>query len=167
MKHCRPGWKRWVGFAFMLFLLISMILFAVYQLIWGTAVLPSERIYMLLGIPLFVTVLVYLTLHVLCCGAQGIDYDDEKIVFHFSKKREKTYRWEELAREKILFTQTPIGYVFLFPNKKEYVINKTMVGFSDLMALLTKKDMLQKDSDNIFSKPDELFVTKIFKSFFK
>lgn len=93
--------------------------------------------------------------HAICAGNRGIFYDEERIVFAFSRKERRVFRWDELKNAvengeiNISYQSTakiksvPATWHFYFPEKKkikQFVVMPRMAGYDELTAMLKKKD---------------------------
>lgn len=100
---------------------------------------------MILGMLLFGGILIYLFRRIFCLGMPWIAYNGQKIVFHFSEKQERAYSWELFMREEISIDPTPMGYIFVFSDKKQFFINQTMNGYKELICMLKMKALLPEN----------------------
>lgn len=145
MKQCRPGWKQWITLIFVFLFSALMFIFGVYEVFFDTQPVKEEHYIMILGMLLFGGILIYLFRRILCLGMPWIAYNGQKIVFHFSEKQERAYSWELFMREEISIDPTPMGYIFVFSDKKQFSINQTMNGYKELICMLKTKALLPEN----------------------
>lgn len=100
--------------------------------------------------------------YTICTGNRGIFYDDEKIIFAFSHKDRREFRWVELKdavknetlvisyQSALEIKSAPAIWNFYFPKKKkikQFVVMPRMAGYDELVAMLKKKEVPAKKAE--------------------
>lgn len=118
--------------------------------LWLAFVQPENRtetIWGIIGAILFFAAFAYCAHRVLRRGVPYVQYDEEKLVFHPSKREERAIRWDELREYALRIRIVPwLGLVFSFSRGKgkrpyEFPIYWSHQGFGEFYRQLKKRNL--------------------------
>lgn len=72
----------------------------------------EERLIFLAGVAMFGGLLVFAAYRIFYLGLVWVEYDMEKVFFHYSRKEEYRFRWDEIPGSRVQVVPGDGGYIF-------------------------------------------------------
>lgn len=108
---------------------------------------PQERLLYLLGVFVFGGILVYSVYRLLVRGLVWVEYNGEKVIFHYSRSEEYTFRWEEIPSGAIQVQPDGGGYIFCIEGEykdRKIPLNHFSKGFRKFKKMMAAKGVLKR-----------------------
>lgn len=112
-----------------------------------------EKWYMILGVPLFASFVVFFAYRVFYLGCSYVLYNEEMVVFVLNRRDRRSYCWKDLGFYGVTLRNVgdiepgvPLlrGWFFEFPDGKRMPVRAIMAGYRDFEALLVRKGLLPR-----------------------
>lgn len=110
-------------------------------------VTQEERLLFLAGIPMFGGLVAFAIYRTFYLGLVWMEYDMEKVIFHYSRKEEYQFRWEELPGSQVQAQRMGGGYIFYIQGKKKQrkiPLNRLSRGYKNFEKTLELTGVLQR-----------------------
>lgn len=162
MKQCVPRkTDRLLSLVFVA-ILGGMSVLPFRELIWGD---QSPLACLALGL-FWAGTAVYLLWRMLRTAGWGFYYDEERVIFAFSRRDRREYRWDALAAEGVRFVFAVTTMYFLFPDGKRLNVLPRMEGYEEFMDLVQRKNLPAAQGIHVGDLRDEPTAEKVFKEMF-
>ena len=147
MKKCTVGWFSKI---------VSLLVFAIFFVpLTGICVYiafhpqstQEEQLIFLFGAVMFGAVVVFAIYRTFYLGLVWVEYDTEKVIFHYSRKEKYQFRWDEIPGEQVQTVRANGGYIFcILENNRQRKIplNKLSKGYKDFEKTLKETGVLER-----------------------
>lgn len=148
MKKCTPGIiiKIIVFLVFAAFFLPMTGLF-LYLAIFDPSLTREERLLFAAGTILFGGLVVFAAYRILCRGIGWVEYDEDTVVIHTSRREQHHFRWKDIPGDTAQVGPWQGGYMFTVPTggKLQKVgVNRFSSGFKDLERTMEAAGVLRR-----------------------
>lgn len=107
----------------------------------------EERLIFLVGIIMFGGLLVFAVYRTFYLGLVWVEYDLEKVIFHYSRKEEYRFRWEDMPGSRVQVQRAGGGYVFCIlenGRQRQIPLNRLSKGYKDFEKALELTGVLHR-----------------------
>ena len=148
MKKCTIGWFSKIVFC-LLFVVFFVPLTGLFLYMAFVQPLASqeERLLFLAGAAMFGGLTAFAVYRTLYLGLVWVEYDLETVIFHYSRKEEYRFRWEEIPESRVQVVRENGGYVFCIQGEgqqRRIPLNRLSRGFQDFERTLTETGVLER-----------------------
>lgn len=148
MKKCTIGlFSKIVAFLVFAVLFVPLTGIAFYFAFIYPQTQHKERLIFLAGLVMCVDLLGYAIYRMFYLGLVWTEYDMEKAVFHYSRKEEYRFRWEEIPGIHVQAERAGGGYIFYIQGKKKQrkiPLNRLSRGYKDFEKTLELTGVLHR-----------------------
>lgn len=148
MKKCKLGiFYKIISFLALLLVIAPTAVFSLYMFLFESGAFRDERLLFLAGVVLCGGVFLFACYRVVYLGLIWVEYDAERVIFHFSRKEQHCFRWEEIPGNRIVLGKANRGYLFQIQgdrNVRKIPVGPMHAGFRDFKKMLEAKGVLQK-----------------------
>lgn len=165
MKKCTIGlFAKIVTFLLFSLFFVPLTGFSLYMAFFYPQATSDEKLLFLAGTILFGGLVVFAVYRTFYLGLVWAEYDAVKIIFHYSRREQYTFKWEQIPGTGIQIVPGNGGYVFCITadgRQRKIPFNRLSKGYKDLekmlgstgvlhrIGVLTKED-LKNIADQIF-----------------
>ena len=140
MKKCTIGlFSKIITFLVFVVFFIPLTGIAFYFVFIYPQTHHEERLIFLAGLIMCVDLLGYAIYRVFYLGLVWTEYDMENVVFHYSRKEEYRFRWEEIPGSRVQVERAGGGYVFCIQEngrQRKIPLNRLSKGYKDFEKTL-------------------------------
>lgn len=147
MRKCTIGWfSTIVTFLVFMIFFVPLTVFSIYMTFFYPEASYNERLVFLIGIVMFGSLVVFFVYRMFYLNLIWVEYDSEKVIFHYSRKKEYKFHWKEIP-ERVHVEQSGGGYVFYIQDngrKRKIPVNRLSKGFKDFEKTLELTGVLHR-----------------------
>ena len=113
----------------------------------------AAQMYCWLGVAVFAAFTVYFAFRAFCMGTGYLLYDEEMVVFVFSRRERRSFCWRDLASYGVTVRDLreiepqllPLlwGFFFQFSDGKRFPVRRMYRGYSGLREIVVRKGLLK------------------------
>lgn len=169
MKKCTIGWfSKIVTFLVFMIFFAPLTIFSIYMTFFYPQASSNERLLFLVGIVMFGSLVAFFIYRMFYLGLVWVEYDSEKVIFHYSRKKEYKFDWKEIP-ERVQVEHAGGGYVFYIQDngkKRKIPVNHLSKGFKDFEKTLELTGVLHRISiktQEEFKKDAEQTLSQFFE----
>lgn len=148
MKKCVIGLlPKIIASAIIICFFLPETFFALYLFLSSQQSAPRERLLYLSGVLVFGGIMVYSVYRMLVRGLVWVEYDEEKIISHYSRSEEYCFKWEEVPGEGIRVQPDGGGYVFCIEGDykdRKIPLNHFSKGFREFKKMMAARGVLKR-----------------------
>jgi hypothetical protein len=107
----------------------------------------EEKLTFLIGFVMFGGLLVFAGYRIFYLGLVWVEYDREKVIFHYSRKEEYKFQWEEMPGNRVQIERAGGGYVFCIQENRplrKIPLNHFSRGYKDFEKVLKETGVLDR-----------------------
>ena len=107
----------------------------------------EERLLFLAGVVMCGGLVVFAIYRSFILGLIWVEYDMEKVIFHFSRKEEYRFQWEEIPGSRVQVERAGGGYVFYIQGngrQRKIPLNRLSKGYKDFEKTLELTGVLHR-----------------------
>ena len=147
MKKCTIGLlTKLIAFLVMIGFFLPLTLLFLWLFLHDTQAAPSLQQTYLLGVLLFGSFLLFAAYRTLYLGLIWVEYNEETVIFHYSRSEEYTFRWEDIPGKAIQAGVNGRGYIFCIEGDfkdRQIPLNHASKGFRDFEKMLEAKGVIR------------------------
>lgn len=140
MKKCTIGlFSKIITFLVFVVIFIPLTGIALYFAFIYPQTHHEERLIFLAGLIMCVDLLGFAIYRMFYLGLVWMEYDMEKVIFHYSRKEEYRFRWEEVLGNRVQVERAGGGYVFYIQEngrQRKIPLNRLSKGYKDFEKTL-------------------------------
>lgn len=148
MKKCVIGLlPKIIAFLVIIGFFLPLTLLFLWLFLYDTQAAPDLCQTYLLGILLFGGFLLFAAYRTLYLGLVWVEYDEETVIFHYSRTEEYTFRWEDIPGKAIQAGVNGRGYIFCIEGDykdRQIPLNHASSGFREFEKMLETKGVLRR-----------------------
>jgi len=148
MKKCTVGWfSKVVTFLVFMVFFVPLTGLSIYIAFFYPQASRDERMMFLVGAVMFGGLIVFAVYRVFYLGLVWVEYDTQTVIFHYSRKEEYRFRWEEIPGKRVQTERADGGYIFyILENNRQRKIplNRLSKGFKDFEKALKETGVLER-----------------------
>lgn len=148
MKKCKLGiFYKIISFLVLLLVIAPTTVFSLYMFLFESGAARDERPLFLAGVILFGGVFLFACYRVVYLGLIWVEYDSERVIFHFSRKEQYCFPWEEIPGNRIVLGKANGGYLFQIQGDRKVrkiPVGPMHAGFRAFKKMLENKGVLQR-----------------------
>lgn len=146
MQKCSLGWFAKIVSALVLLVLFLPLTVMALYFVFSPYSTPDERLLFGAEALLFGGVLIFAVYRFSYYGIPWIEYDDVRVIFHYSRRGAFEVRWENIPGEEVQVGADG-GYVFCFQcggKKRKILVNLLSSGYKDLEKMMKETGVLRR-----------------------
>lgn len=170
MKKCTIGWfSKIVSFLAFAVFFVPMTGLSFYIAFFSHQASRDERLMFLARAVMFGGLVVFAVYRIFYLGLVWVEYDMETIIFHYSRKEEYRFRWEEIPGRQVQVERVGGEYIFHIQGngpQRKIPLNQLSRSYKDFEKTLELKRVLHR----IGAKTQEEFkrdAKKVFEQYQK
>lgn len=140
MKKCTIGlFSKIIAFAVLALFFVPMTGLMFYLAILEEQISRDERLAFFGGGLLFGAFLAFAAYRVFYLGLVWVEYDSSRVVFHYSRKEQYIFRWEEMPGSRIAVAPGNGGYIFSIREngrKRDIPLNRMSKGYKEFEKVM-------------------------------
>ncbi len=148
MRKCTMGWiAKSMIFLLCAVLLLPVACFGLYMTFLDIQASRDGWLMYLGGAFMFGSLAAFIIYRALYLGMSWVEYDEETMIFHISRKEIHRFRWEEIPGSKIQVERNGSGYLFCIRQnggQTTIQLNRFFSGYKELEAVLEKTGVLRR-----------------------
>ena len=148
MKRCTIGlFSKIITFLVLMILFVPLTGIALYFVFIYPQTHHEENLIFLTGLIICVDLLAFAIYRVFYLGLAWVEYDREKVIFHYSRKEEYKLQWEEIPGSRVQVRRIGGGYAFCIQKNgrlRTILLNHFYSGYSDFEKALKETGVLDR-----------------------
>ncbi len=148
MKKCTIGLlTKLIAFLVIIGFFLPLTLLFLWLFLHDTQAAPNLHWTYLLGVLLFGGFLLFAAYRTLCLGLIWVEYDEEMVIFHYSRTEEYSFRWEDIPGKAIQASVDGRGYIFCIEGdykNRQIPLNHASKDFREFEKMLEAKGVLRR-----------------------
>lgn len=148
MKKCTIGWfAKIVSFLIFALFFVPLTGFSLYIAFFYRQASSDEKLLFLASAIVFGSLTAYAVYRTFYLGLVWAEYDSEKIIFHYSRREQYTFKWAEIPGSRISVTPANGGYIFYISGdtrQRKIPFNRLSRGYKDLEKMLDTSGVLHR-----------------------
>ena len=147
MKKCTIGlFSKIIAFLVFAVFFVPLLGISVYFAFLYPQTPHEERLIFLAGVVMCGGLLAFAIYRTFYLGLVWVEYDMEKVIFHYSRKEEYRFRWEEIPGSQVQVVRDN-GYIFCIQENDRYrkiPLNWLSKGYKDFEKILKETGVLER-----------------------
>jgi len=167
MKKCTIGlFSKMITFLVFMIFFVPLTGICFYIAFLYPQTTQEERLLFLAGVVMFGGLVAFAIYRTFYLGLVWVEYDTEKVIFHYSRKEEYRFRWEEIPGNRVQAGRGNGGYVFCIQEngrQRKIPLNRLSKGYKDFEKTLEATGVLarigiktqaefQRDAEYVFEQ---------------
>lgn len=148
MKKCTAGlFSKIVTFLVFGIFIVPLTGLFLYLAFFYPRASGEERLIFLGGAAMFGGLLAFAVYRVFYLGLVWVEYDRETVIFHYSRREEYRFRWEEIPGSRVQAGRADGGYVFCIQGNRQQrkiPLNRLSKGYKDFENTLELTGVLHR-----------------------